>query len=398
VSPLSDPSDHSTVMPGRVTRLVFKVDGMDCADEVAVLKREVGPLVGGEDRLVFDLLAGKMTAEPVGPLDPVSIQEAVAKTGMRAIPWAKGGSTIAGAGSRQRIQRVLAVMSGLLALVGFGIHAWLAGGVAAALGDEAGGIPHAVPLGVRAIYLAAMLAGGWFIVPKALRAAGRLRPDMNLLMTIAVAGAMGIGEWFEAASVTFLFALSLWLETWSVGRARRAVEALLDLSPEIARVQRGGREEEVPAAGVTVSEVFIVKPGERIPLDGHVVRGSSEVDQSPITGESVPMPKSEGNEVYAGTINGGGALEIRSTRAFGETTLARIVRMVEEARSRRAPSEMWVERFTRVYTPVVMVLAILVLAWIFAAARSANARRLQRTPSAPIPVASALCSLPHLSI
>ncbi len=362
MSRLSDPSDHPTAMPGRETRLVFKVHGMDCADEVAVLKREVGPLVGGEERLLFDLLAGRMTAEPVGTVDPVSIQEAVARTGMQAIPWEEGSSTMAWAGSRQRIQGVLAVISGLLTLVGFAVHAWLAGGVEAALGDEGVvGLPHAVPLGVRAIYVAAMLAGGWLIVPKALRAARRLRPDMKLLMTVAVAGAMGIGEWFEAATVTFLFALSLWLETWSVGRARRAVEALLDLSPETARVQRGGGEVEVPAAGVTVGEVFIVKPGERIPLDGHVVRGSSEVDQSPITGESVPAPKSEGNEVYAGTINGGGALEIRSTRAFGDTTLDRIVRMVEEARSRRAPSEMWVERFARVYTPLVMGLAILVL-------------------------------------
>ncbi|RMD64737.1 MAG: cadmium-translocating P-type ATPase, partial [Alphaproteobacteria bacterium] len=185
--------------------------------------------------------------------------------------------------------------------------------------------------------------------------------DMNLLMVIAVAGAIVIGEWFEAATVSFLFALSLLLESWSIARARHAIAQLLDLAPPIVRLKHdSGEETQVPASTVAVGSRFIVKPGERIPLDGRVVAGISAVNQAPITGESLPVPKEPGSDVFAGTINGEGALEIESTRAVGDTTLARIIRLIEEAQSRRARAEQWVERFARVYTPVVIVLAIAV--------------------------------------
>lgn len=182
---------------------------------------------------------------------------------------------------------------------------------------------------------------------------------MNLLMAIAVIGAVAIGEWFEAAVVAFLFALSLALESWSVGRARRAVEALLAIAPPTAHVLSGdGTEREVKAADVAVGDRVLVKPGERIPLDGTVRRGASDVNQAPITGESLPVEKASGSDVFAGTINGDGALEIEVTRLVGETTLAQIIRMVGEAQSRRAPSEQWVDRFARVYTPVVLAVAV----------------------------------------
>ncbi|MFO0809031.1 MAG: heavy metal translocating P-type ATPase [Gemmataceae bacterium] len=188
------------------------------------------------------------------------------------------------------------------------------------------------------------------------------RPDMNLLMTVAVVGAVVIGEWLEAATVAFLFSLSLALESWSVGRARRAVAALMDLAPPIARLlKEGGGEEAVPPDRVTVGARFAVRPGDKIPLDGRIVRGRSAVNQAPITGESIPAEKNVGDEVYAGTINGDGALEVESTKAAADTTLAHIIRMVGDAQSRRAPSEQWVERFARVYTPVVMGLALAVL-------------------------------------
>jgi Cd2+/Zn2+-exporting ATPase len=208
----------------------------------------------------------------------------------------------------------------------------------------------------------AILSGTWSVLPKAWRALRSLRPDMNLLMTIAVLGAVGIGEWFEGATVAFLFSLSLALESWSVGRARRAVAALMDLTPQMARIRHpDGREEEIPAERVEVGSVLVVKPGERIPLDGVVARGESEVNQAPITGESVPAAKRSGEQVFAGTINGDGALEIDVTKAAGETTLAHIIRLVEEAHSRRAPAEQWVEKFARIYTPAVMALALGVL-------------------------------------
>ncbi|MGR3435100.1 MAG: heavy metal translocating P-type ATPase, partial [Shimia sp.] len=197
--------------------------------------------------------------------------------------------------------------------------------------------------------------------PKAWSAARRLSPDMNLLMVVAVAGAIGLGEFFEAATVAFFFALSLTLESWSVGRARNAVSALLDLAPPTARViDADGSERDVPAAEVAVGARFVVRGGDRIALDGEVVEGRGEVDQAPITGESALVPKESGDAVYAGTINGDGTLTVRATKAASDTVLSKIIRMVGDAHSRRAEVEQWVTKFARVYTPVVMILAVLI--------------------------------------
>lgn len=339
----------------------YRIRGMDCAEEVTVLKRELGPLVGGEDRLSFDILKAKMTV--AGDVSEDVILKAVARTGMGAQVWKEGSETAEPAGIWQRWDRTaLTAASGLAALAGFLTHAWIAGGLTAAVGSEGAGLAHAVPLASRALYAVAILAGLWTVLPKAWFALRRLRPDMNLLMTVAVIGAIAIGEWFEGATVAFLFALSLALESWSVGRARRAVAALMDLAPQMARIRRpDGREEEVPAERVAVGTVFVVKPGERVPLDGRVVSGTSAVNQAPITGESVPVEKAEGAEVFAGSINGDGALEVQSTKRAEDSTLAHIIRMVEEAQSRRAPSEQWVDRFARIYTPAVMAAALAVL-------------------------------------
>ncbi|HBL31606.1 MAG TPA: heavy metal translocating P-type ATPase [Acidobacteria bacterium] len=338
---------------------------MDCAEEIAVLKLEVGPLVGGEDRLGFDLLKARMTVfSPPQGLAEQEVVQAVERTGMGAQVWRAGSDEVDKEGVWQRRGRtILAAVSGLGALAGFATHAVLAGGSSRALGSEGMGVAEAgVPLTARAFYLLAILAGLWTVAPKAWFAVRRFRPDMNLLMTVAVLGAVTIGEWFEGATVAFLFAVSLALEAWSVGRARRAVAALLDLSPATARLLRpDGREEEVPAGQVEVGARFVVRPGERLPLDGRVAAGSSEVNQAPITGESTAVPKQVGDEVFAGTINGDGALEVESTKRAEDTTLAHIIRMVEEAQSRKAPSEQWVERFARMYTPVVMGLALAVL-------------------------------------
>ncbi len=346
----------------KVRTTAFRVAGMDCAEEVAILKRELGGLVGGEGNLGFDLLAGKLTV--AGEVDAEVVRRRIAATGMRAEPWLAGAR--AGADGARRRGAWLAALSGAAMAAGFAAHATLAGGVLAALGaGELAASAVALPLPARLLYLVAVVAGGWLVAPKAWAALRRARPDMHLLMTIAVAGALGIGEWLEAATVAFLFALSLALEGWSVGRARRAVEALLELAPPLVRVRRpDGSLAELPAAEAAVRSRFVVRPGERLALDGVVVAGVSEVDQSPLTGESLPVAKQPGDEVFAGSINGRGALEVESTRAASETTLARILRSVEEARSRRSPSERWVERFARIYTPLVFALALVVgLGW-----------------------------------
>jgi Zn2+/Cd2+-exporting ATPase len=350
-------------MPVATEKQEFRIYGMDCAEEVAILKRELGPTVQGENRLAFDILNGKMIVlASAKEIAPDVIVKAVGRTGMRAELWQDVQPGAAEAGFWQRRGRTaLTAISGLALAVGFGLHSWLAGGVGAALGSEGMGIAeHGVPVSVAAIYMLGIITGVWYVLPKAWHALRRMRPDMNLLMTLAVIGAIAIGEWFEAATVSFLFAMSLALEAWSVGRARRAVEALMAIAPPSVRLLKNGREREVSPAEVLVGDRFVVKPGDRIALDGVVVNGISEVNQAPITGESVPVPKEQGAQVLAGTVNGDGSLEVEATRLAGETTLAQIIRMVGEAQSRRASSEQWVDRFAQIYTPVVLLAALLI--------------------------------------
>jgi Zn2+/Cd2+-exporting ATPase len=205
--------------------------------------------------------------------------------------------------------------------------------------------------------IGAIVAGGRYIVPRGLLAARNRSLDMNFLMTIAAVGALIIGEYGEAASAMFLFAVAQLLESRSMDRARNAIRGLMDLSPAGASVLRAGREERVPAVTVQVGETVLVRPGEKIPVDGEISAGSSAVNQAPITGESVPVEKEIGDEVFAGTLNGDGVLEVRSTRPAEDTTLARIIHAVEEAQAHRAPSQTFVDRFARVYTPAVVLAA-----------------------------------------
>ncbi len=347
----------------RPYRYIFKVQGLDCAEEVAALRRQVGPLVGGNDRLGFDVLNGRMIVlETANQITADEVRKAVSRTGMSAVEWRKDDKMIERASEqRRRAQSWFTALSGISLFIGLALHIWLAGGFAAALQLFRGGAEQTIALPEIMAYSFAIAFGARYIIAKAWYAARALRPDMNLLMVIAVLGAVGIGEWFEAGAISFLFALSLLLESWSVGRARRAIAQLLDLAPETVRlITESGDETEVSAAEVIVGSRFIVKPGERIPLDGQILVGVSAINQSPITGESVPVAKEPGAEVFAGTINGEGALEVESTKAVEDTTLARIIRLVEDAHSRRAQAEQWVEKFAQIYTPAVIVLAIAV--------------------------------------
>jgi len=351
----------------------FRIAGMDCAEEIAALRSVLGP-VGGVEDLQFDLLNSKLTVTFNEAQTSESVlMAAVSRTGMKAEVWRMANDPAQPRSWWERNGRMtLAVASGALIAAGFVLHGAASGfGTVFSEGSQSG-----APFAAKAAYLASMLAGVWFVAPKAWSSLRRLRPDMNLLMVIAMAGAALIGEWMEGATVAFLFAVSLLLESWSVNRARRAVSALLSLSPPKARIIHSGKhgaghatgaepgaathEEMVDVAAVPVGTTVIVKPGERFPLDGRIAKGVTSVDQAPITGESVPVAKSTGSEVFAGTINGDGAVEFVTTKPAADTTLARIIRMVGEAQARRAPSEQWVEMFAKYYTPAVMVLAFFV--------------------------------------
>jgi Cd2+/Zn2+-exporting ATPase len=334
----------------------FKIDGMDCAEEISALTAELGP-VYGEEHLRFDLMNAKLIVSTDKSNVNDEVVSRVRATGMKATPWEESLKEDSDSGFSKRLRSLLTTVSGLALAAGFGWHAVQHGAVDALGGGEEAS--HVFPRVSIALYLAAILSGGWFIFPKAWFAARRLRPDMNLLMTVAVIGAVLISEWFEAATVTFLFSVALALESWSVGRARRAIGALMDLSPETARYvpPEGGDVIEAPIGDVPLGATVIVRPGERIPLDGEVSKGKSTVNQAPITGESRLIPKEPGDELYAGTLNEDGAIEFRVSKAVSDTTLARIIRMVEGAQSRRADSEQWVQTFARYYTPAMMFLA-----------------------------------------
>ena len=338
----------------------FHVSGLDCAEEVSILNRVVGPEVGGAEYLAFDVINARMTVLEGGE-NPSSDQiiDAVATTGMTAKLWDAEDAS-ADQAAHLKTQKLFTALSGGLWGAGFLYHI-VETGIGGAIGIFAGHGGSAMPPVEVALFAGAILFGVWLVAPKAWSSARRFSPDMNLLMVVAVAGAIALGEFFEAATVAFFFSLSLYLESWSVGRARNAVSALLDLAPPTARIlYDDGSEDDVPAAAVAVGAKFIVRGGDRIPLDGEVVEGAGAVDQAPITGESALVPKDAGDDVYAGTINGEGTLTVQATKAASDTVLSKIIRMVGDAHSRRAEIEQWVTKFARVYTPVVMAGAIII--------------------------------------
>ena len=351
---------------GPRTRIALKVQGMDCAEEVAALRGTVGRLPGVHE-LHFDLLHGKIIVEA----DPETVRtpeilKAVERAGLKAQPWDKAFSGAGDAppeGFWQRRGRLATCLaSGVFLTAGFVSHAISEGSLFAALSFSERGREAVFPLASVLLYGASVLLGAWYVAPKAFQAARRLSPDMNLLMLLAVAGAVALGEWFEAAMVTFLFALALLLESWSVAHARRAITALMDLSPKMASqvLPDSGRVEERPVGEIPEGATALVRPGEKIPLDGRITKGFTTVNQAAITGESIPVAKAVGDEIFAGTLNGDGAFEFVVTRQAEDTTMARIIHLVEEAQSRRAPSEQWVDRFARVYTPCMLILALLI--------------------------------------
>lgn len=319
---------------------VFKVEGMDCHEEVAILERRLKKLAGLE-ALAADVLGQRVTIKyDAAKLSTSAIAEAVAQTGMRA--WLEHEQPIGGAPSAAtRLTFVL--VSGMA--------------VGAGLALDYAGVDRRAAV---AVYALAILSGGAYTVRRAIHAARSLALDINVLMLVAVAGAMLLGQWGEGASVVFLFALAQLLEARAMERARGAISALMDLAPADAVRLRGGVEERVAVDDVRVGDRVLVRPGDKIPLDGRIADGRSEINQAPVTGESLPIDKGPGDEVFAGTINGRGALEVIVERLRGDSTIARIIHLVEHAQAERAPSQTFVERFALIYTPIVLALAALI--------------------------------------
>ena len=320
----------------------FKIEGMDCREEVAILERRFKTLPGLED-FTADLIGQRLHVKyDAAKLSASAIADAVADTGMRA--WLEHEEPLSIGPTQARFRRALI---------------WIAGSALGAglLVDAFHRALHVPAQTAVAFYIASLAAGVTLTTRKAISAMRVGALDINVLMLIAAAGATALGQWSEAATVVFLFAVAQVLEARTLDRARAAIGALMDLTPVDALVRDAAGERRVAVDAIVPGNVIVVRPGDKIPLDGEVVAGESAVNQAPVTGESLPVDKEPGDHVFAGTINGRGALEVRVTRLRRDTTLARIIHLVERAQSERAPAQTLVERFARVYTPSVIVLA-----------------------------------------
>jgi Cd2+/Zn2+-exporting ATPase len=310
---------------------------MDCNEEVLILERRLKPLTGLE-AISADLFGQRLHVKyDAAKLTTAAMVDAVGQTGMRM--WLEHEEpAVAGAALEWRWRLMIACAL-----------AMAAGALLTAAGR---------PQPAAIVFTAAAIAGAVFPARRAAVAIRSFALDINALMVIAVTGALLLGEWFEAASVVLLFAVAQWLEVRTMERARQAIRALIELSPREALVRRDGLELRIPVDGIRIGDDMLVRPGEKIPLDGVVIAGHSDVNEAPLTGESLPVDKNPESEVFAGTINGRGALDVRVTRLVRDTRLARVIHLVETAQASRAPVQTFVDRFARVYTPAVLVLAV----------------------------------------
>ena len=354
---IMDITDRLSIMK-LLQRATFHIEELDCAHEARPLQKQLEGQPG-VDHLDFDLINHRLHVTfDTAVTSENSILERIHTTGMQA-QLRQGGQT-GGSPAETPRNRPLALTSiaGILLVGGYLAHAQQAGSITAPLAMGMSLAESSVPILSRCLYAVAIGLGMWNVVPKAWLALRQRRADMNLLMSIAVVGAILLGEWLEAAVVTFLFTVALMLEHWSTGRARRAIATLIGATPPTARcVDPQGTVQECNVDEVAIDTHVIVRPGEQIPLDGKVLEGRSSVNQAPITGESQPVAKAPGNDVFAGTINVEGMLQIRVTRQAVDSKLARIIQMIESAHARRAPTEQWVETFARFYTPAIMAAA-----------------------------------------
>ncbi|SFM19892.1 heavy metal translocating P-type ATPase [Salibacterium qingdaonense] len=317
----------------------YKVEGMDCGSCAKTIEKHISSVPDVQDVQV-NFSTGKMQIHH--STSPENIMQEVQKAGFDAS--LDNGSKDAEKENTQKKPLSTTTLSGIFLMFGF-----------------AGSFTALPAFLITALYAAAIAAGGYKPAKSAFYAVKTGSLDMNVLMASAAIGATLIGEWFEGAMVVWLFALGNTLQNRSMERTRTSIRNLMALAPDEAVVLSGGQQVRKAVEEVGVGDVLVVKPGQKIPLDGEVVTGSSSINQAPITGESLPVDKREGHTVYAGTINESGSLEIKVTKLVQDTTIAGIIHLVEEAQEKKAPTEAFIDRFAAVYTPIVFALAVSVM-------------------------------------
>ncbi|MGE5405294.1 MAG: heavy metal translocating P-type ATPase [Candidatus Saccharibacteria bacterium] len=333
--------DEAKTSQGQQTTSIL-VHGLDCADCAAKLEKSINNISGVQSAAVnFGASRLKVTHDT----DVAEILTAVRKMGYVGEleeSGAKQNMSFAWWKTNQYV--IPTAVSGIVLLL--------------ALASRLFGASHII---FQSILVFGIVLAGYLPAKNGISVLINARElDMNILMTVAVLGATVIGQMEEAAAVIFLFSLGNLLQGYTLDRTRQSIRTLIQLAPQEALVRRSGLETVMPVSSIQTGDIIIVRPGERIAMDGRVIAGSSAVNQAPITGESMPVDKVPGNEVFAGTINEQGSLEIEVTRLAEDNTLSRIIKLVEEAQEQKAPSQQFIDRFARYYTPAVIFAALLV--------------------------------------
>jgi Cd2+/Zn2+-exporting ATPase len=343
----------SSVAPA-ATQSSFILKGLDCPDCAAKLQKKIFQLEG-----IHEALVNFANESMVVSHDPHKASRSAITT---VVEEAGYGVTLVGEETSLaeipmvsvKNRRVLCtVLSGCFIL--FAVAAYFLKNLVPTSSFFMG--THSLELS-HILYLCAIVTGGYYVARSGYHSLISKTFDMNFLMSVAVLGALAIGEFAEGAIVVFLFSLGNALQSYTMDKARDAIRSLMDLTPKVAHLKKGGRLQQVPVTELARGDLIIVKPGEKVSVDGTIVKGSSPIDESPITGESRPLDKTVGDRVFAGSLNGRGSLEVRMEKLAEESTLSRIIYLVEEAQAQKAPSQNFIDTFSGIYTPLVIVIAV----------------------------------------
>lgn len=336
-----DGESNSSTQASEVTSeniSVFTVSGMDCSDEVSAIQNAFK--ISGVEKVDANIMKESVTVYHDNSLTHEMIKSLIEKAGVK-VTRGKNRSFF-----DDNSKRMYQVGSSGLSLGAGLLVDWL-------------GLPYLFI--VNGFYFISILLAGLIIFPKSWRSIKKFHLDMNVLMTVAVIGAVFIKEYSEAASVVFLFSLAELLEAMSVERARKAIKDVLKAAPnEAVLIDEANVLRQVSVESLNISDLILVKPGESIPVDGTIQEGDSSVNQASLTGESKPIEKRVGDTVWAGTINESGVLKIKVDKGYKDTKISKVIALVEEAQSQKAPSQRFVDKFATIYTPSVLILAILV--------------------------------------
>ncbi|APH06125.1 heavy metal translocating P-type ATPase [Bacillus weihaiensis] len=324
-------------LPKNKKAKTYVIEGMDCGSCAKSIENHLNT-ISKVQNVSVNFSTGKMKIEHENSVEEI-ISE-VSKIGFKASLEEKNKENTVTA----KKENSYIITSGVLILLGF-----------------VGSYGDVTPLLTTIMYAAAMVMSGFKPVKSAFYALKSRSLDMNVLMSAAAIGAALIGEWLEGATVVWLFSLGTYLQNRSIEKTRNSIRSLMDLAPSEAWVKQGTQVVKKPVEEIGINDILVVKPGEKIPLDGEVLQGESSVNQAPITGESIPVDKLIGDLVYAGTINESGSLEIKVTKLVEDTTIAKIIHLVEEAQEQKAPTQAFVDRFAEIYTPIVFILALAVM-------------------------------------